>query len=292
MKKLVIDYNNDGKKVSTFLTHIFPNLNVNHVYKALRKKDIKLNGKRINTNITLHYNDILEVFITDDILNGINKKLDIPIIYEDDNIVVFNKPDNLEVVGDNSLTSIMKDKYTFLEPCHRIDRNTLGLVLFAKNENSLSILLDKFKNSEIEKHYIACCYGMGKKECFLTSYLFKDSKKSIVYISDEPKKFYTKIETSYKLIDYNKLENLSLLDVTLHTGKTHQIRAHLAHSSLPILGDGKYGSYEINKKYKCNHQLLCSYSLKFNFKTDAGILNYLNDFQISLRKIPFSEYFK
>lgn len=291
MKKLIIDNNNDGKKISTYLSHIFPNLSVNNIYKALRKKDMKLNGKRINTNVILHYNDILEIYITDDILNGLSKTVDIPIIYEDENIVVFNKPDNLEVLGDNSLTSIMKDKYNFLEPCHRIDRNTIGLVLYAKNEKSLNILLDKFKNLEIEKHYIACCYGLAKKNCFLTSYLFKDSKKSLVYISDEPKKYYTKIETSYNLIDYNKQKNLSLLDVTLHTGKTHQIRAHLAHYSLPILGDGKYGSYDINKKYKCNHQLLCSYSIKFNFKTDVSVLNYLDNLIISLKKIPFTEYF-
>ena len=291
MKKLIVDNSNDGKKISTYLTHIFPNLNVNTIYKALRKKYIKLNGKRISTNTILHCNDVLEVYITDDALDGLNRTIDIPIIYEDDNIVVFNKPDNIEVVGDYSLTSIMKYKYDFLEPCHRIDRNTTGLVLYAKNEKSLKILLDKFKEMEIEKHYIACCYGMGKKDCYLTSYLFKDSKKSLVYISDVPKKHYTKIETSYKLIDYNKQKNLSLLDVTLHTGKTHQIRAHLAHSSLPILGDGKYGSYEINKKFKCNHQLLCSYSIKFNFKTDAGILNYLNNLKISLKYIPFTNYF-
>ena len=292
MKKLVIDNNNDGKKVISYLTYVFPNLNINIIYKALRKKDIKLNGKRVNSNVVLHFNDILEIYISDENLAGTKKSIDIPIIYEDENIVVFNKPDNLEVVGDNSLTSIMKDNYDFLEPCHRIDRNTTGLVLYAKNKESLKILLDKFKKMEIEKHYIACCYGMGKKSCFLTSYLFKDRKKSLVYISDEPKKYYSKIETSYKLINYNKQENLSLLDVTLHTGKTHQIRAHLAHYALPILGDGKYGSYEINKKYKCYHQLLCSYSIKFNFKTYADILNYLNDLQISLKKLPFTEYFK
>ena len=292
MKKLVVDSNNDGKKVIAYLTYMFPNLNINNIYKSLRKRDIKLNGKRINSNVVLHFNDVLEIYISDDNLTGTKKTIDIPIIYEDENIVVFNKPDNLEVVGDNSLTSIMKDKYDFLEPCHRIDRNTTGLVLYAKNKKSLEILLDKFKKMEIEKHYIACCYGMGKNSCFLTSYLFKDRKKSLVYISDEPKKYYSKIETSYKLINYNKQANLSLLDVTLHTGKTHQIRAHLAHSSLPILGDGKYGSYEINKKYKCSHQLLCSYSIKFNLKTDADILNYLNDLQISLKSLPFTEYFE
>ncbi len=291
MKKLTIDYNDDGKKLSTYLTNKFPDLNINAIYKALRKKDIKLNGKRITNNEILHYNDILEVYINDEILSGLYKNNNnIPIIYEDENIVLFNKPANLEVIGQNSLTSIMKEKYTYLEPCHRIDRNTIGLVLFAKNEDSLNILLDKFKKYEIEKHYIACCYGIAKQTCDLTAYLFKDSKKSIVYISDEPKKYYSQIKTSYKLIDYNKQKKLSLLDVTLHTGKTHQIRAHLSHVSLPIIGDGKYGSYELNKRFKTNSQLLCSYSILFNFKTDSSILNYLKNKKISLKNIPFTEY--
>ncbi len=290
MKKLKIEYENDGKKLSTYLTNIFPELNINTFYKALRKKDIKINGKRINDNVVVHYNDDIEVYISDDLLFNNQNNLKIDKIYEDNNIVVFNKPVGLEVVGTFSLTSIMKKQYNFLEPCHRIDRNTIGLVLFAKNQESLNILIDKFKNLEIEKHYIACCYGKAKNSDSLEAYLFKDSKKSIVYISDEPKKHYSKIQTSYELIDYNSTKNISLLDVTLHTGKTHQIRAHLAHCSLPIIGDGKYGSYELNKKFKVTTQLLCSYSLQFKFKSNSGILNYLDGTKIILEKIPFTEY--
>lgn len=289
MKTLIVDYKDDGKKLSTYLTSVFPNLNVNNVYKALRKKDIRINGRRISENEIIHFDDEIVVYITDDILNGTKNNIDIPTVYEDDNIVIFNKPVNLEVVGINSLTSIMKNKYSYLEPCHRIDRNTIGLVLFAKNKEAQEILLDKFKNFEIDKHYIACCYGIAKPSADLNAYLFKDSKKSLVYISDEPKKGYTKISTSYKLIDVNKDKKLSLLDVTLHTGKTHQIRAHLAHSSLPIVGDGKYGSYEINKRFKVQTQLLCSYSITFDFKSDSGILNYLNGTTVKLKKIPFTD---
>ena len=292
MKTLKIDYNDDGKKLITYLTSTFPNLSINAIYKSLRKKDIKINGKRVNTNEVLKYGDVIELYITDDLLAGNKKSIDIPIVYEDNNIVIFNKPASLEVVGENSLTSIMQEKYEYLKPCHRIDRNTVGLVLFAKNEESLNILLDKFKNFEIEKHYIALCYGIAKQSATLNAYLFKDSKKSLVYISNEPKKHFSKIQTSYKLIEANKEKNLSLLDVTLHTGKTHQIRAHLAFSSLPIIGDGKYGSYEINKRFKANYQLLCSYSIQFAFNTDAGILNYLKDIKVSLKKIPFREYLK
>lgn len=290
MKTLIVEPKYTGKNLITYLTAIFPNLNINIVYKALRKKDIKLNGNRINKNVLLSSGDKLDVYIVDSELNGVNFK-DIKVIYEDDNIVIFNKPTNLEVVGAFSLTSIMKKNYDFLEPCHRIDRNTIGLVLFAKNKESLSLLLDKFKNKEIEKHYICICYGIPKKNSDnLEAYLFKDSKKSIVYISDEFKKGYSKIQTSYKVIDVNKNKKISLLNVTLHTGKTHQIRAHLAYIGLPILGDGKYGSYEINKKFGVNYQLLCSYSIKFNFTNDSSFLNYLNNIEIKLSENPFSKY--
>ena len=123
---------------------------------------------------------------------------------------------------------------------HRLDRNTYGLVIFAKNKKALEILLNKFKNMEIEKHYKCTVYGIPKiKNNTLKAYLFKDRKKSLVYISDETKKGYQKIITSYKVLSENLENNTSLLDVTLHIGKTHQIRAHLAHIGFPIIGDRK-----------------------------------------------------
>lgn len=176
---------------------------------------------------------------------------------------------------------MLEKSYSYCEPCHRLDRNTCGLVIFAKNPEALTILLDKFKNREIQKHYSCLVYGkLPKKEDTLIAYLFKDSKKSQVYISNEQKKGYQKIITSYKVLKY--IENTSLLDITLHTGRTHQIRAHLAHIGFPIIGDGKYGINEVNKQYKAKTQKLCSYYIKFNFSTDSGILNYLNnaEFQI------------
>lgn len=275
MKKLIVDKKYNNKKLNTFLLDKFSGLSMNNFYKYLRKKDILVNGTRINSNILLNTDDEIIIYIPDSLLE--NNEFALKIVYEDENILVLNKFSGIEVTGNNSITSILKNRYEFIEPCHRLDRNTTGLILFAKNNVSLSILLDKFKNKEIEKHYLAEVYGIAKiKKQTLSSYLFKDNRKSLVYISDNPKKGYVKILTSYEVIKENKASNTSVLDVTLHTGKTHQIRAHLAHIGLPIIGDGKYGINEINKKFKSKTQKLSAYKLIFNFKTDSGILNYLD----------------
>lgn len=238
MKKLIVNEKYDGKKLNKFLQDSIPNLTTNLLYKTLRKKDIKVNGKRVNDNVSVFLNDEILVYISDDLLEN---NIDLDIVYEDGNILVLNKPANLEVTGESSLTTIVHNKYstsTFKPmPCHRLDRNTTGLVLFAKNEKALDILLEKFKNHEIEKHYLACVYGIPKEfNKRLEAFLFKDNKKSMVYISDEFKKGYQKIITSYKVIEKRK-DNTCVLDVEIETGKTHQIRAHLAYIGLPIIGD-------------------------------------------------------
>ena len=277
MKTLIVNKKYDNKKLSNFLLGNIENLSSNLFYKTLRKKDIKVNGKRVNTDILIHENDEILVYISDALLKP---TISLDIIYEDDKILIINKPIGIEVTGNNSLTSIVHNLYKTSEflpmPCHRIDRNTIGLVLFAKNQSSLDILLNKFKLHEIEKHYLALVYGIPKKNfqrC--EAYLFKDNKKSQVYISNTMKKGYQKIITTYSVLKRYQ-NNTSLLDVEIETGKTHQIRAHLAYIGYPIIGDGKYGKNEINKKFGKKYQMLQNYILKFNFKTPSGILEYLN----------------
>ena len=293
MKNLIVTDKYNNKKLMNFLLDNFDGLTTSIFYKTLRKKDIKINDKRISENCLLRTGDDVKIYVADDFLY---KKLDIPIVYQDNNIVIFNKPQSIEITGENSLTDYAKklfsnDANTFIEPCHRLDRNTSGLVLFARDKSSLDELLLAFKNHLVEKHYICAVYGIPKKKTQrLEAFLFKDSKKSQVYISDQPQKGYQKIITSYKLIKTNPQKNISLLDIQLETGKTHQIRAHLAYINLPILGDGKYGINKINKEFSLSKQQLSSYSLSFHLPLNSN-LSYLNEKIFKQSKMPFTYLF-
>ena len=289
MKKLVVNKKDNNKKIVDVILNNFTGLSSSLIFKTIRKKDIKVNSIRIKENIKVYSNDAIEIFLDDKYFLNSNQNLDI--VYEDENIVVVNKPKNIEVLSNNgnNLTTQIQNMYNNLEntfpyPCHRLDRNTTGLVVFAKNHQSLDILNLKFKNSEIEKTYKCTVIGiLKKKENTLKDYLFKDNKKSMVYISSIKKTGYREIITSYKVINEDKKNNLSILEVQLHTGRTHQIRAHLAHIGHPILGDGKYGNNEINKKFSKKTQELCAYRIKFNFKTPNDIIDYLNGKEITIK---------
>lgn len=283
MRKLIVNEKNNGKKIIDFLISSFPNLSKNTIYKALRKKDIRINDKKISDNEIVYLDDTITIYIVDEQLLGSNKKIDI--LYEDDNVIAINKEAGISVtaneINETTLTTLVKQHCPTAEPCHRLDRNTSGIVLFSKNNETLEILLQKFKKHEIEKRYKAMVYGIpNPKEAKLHAYLFKDSKDSIVYISDIPKTNYQEIITNYKVIETNKEKNYSILDISIETGRTHQIRAHLAHIGHFIIGDSKYGNNKINKAFKKNMQCLTAYKIKFTFTTDAGILNYLNNIEI------------
>lgn len=282
MRKIIVDEKNNGKQLLNVLLSSFDGLNVNTFYRTLRKKDIRVNNKRITENISVYSGDEISIYLIDEYLfksKDIDYKLDI--VYEDENILVINKPQGISVtenkLGEKTLSDLVKEKYPTSSPCHRLDRNTSGLILFAKDDESLNILLKKFKDKEIRKTYSCDVYGIfDKKQDTLKAYLFKDTKKSEVYIDSIQKKNYQEIITKYKVISENKKENYSTLEVELITGRTHQIRAHMAYIGHPIIGDGKYGKNDINKKFKEKYQRLKSNKIEFKFKTSSGKLEYLN----------------
>ena len=249
----------------------------NQIHKLIRNKDVKVDGKRVSKDIDLISGSLVEIYV--------NEK-QFEIVYENDDIVIILKPKNIETISetgnDDLINAISKQLRTELFAVHRLDRNTLGLVVFAKNIEAKKSLDVAIKNRKLKKFYVAkVCGCVEKSEEKLTAYLKKDEKKSLVYVSDNFLSGFEEIKTNYKKLSSD--DEFSVLEVELVTGKTHQIRAHLSHIGYPILGDEKYGNDEINKKYKKKYQCLCAYKLVFHF-AENDYLAYMNGMTIELEK--------
>lgn len=316
MKEVVVNKNDAGQRLDKFLTKYTQNMPQSMIYKSIRKNCVKLNGKHIkDAGYMLKAGDVLNLYFKDEFFPDLSKnepfmsiKPNIDIVYEDENIILINKKAGVNVHTDDSgdtntliehLKAYLWQKGEF-EPqkeqsftpslCNRIDRNTQGIVIAAKNAESLRIMNEKIKNREIEKFYLLIASGiLEKKSARLSGYLFKDEKKKTVYISKTPQKGAKTVITDYRVLA-EKGGN-SLVEAELLTGRTHQIRAHFASIGHPLLGDGKYGSNKINRGSGFSHQALCSYRLIFRFKTDAGILSYLNDREFELENVDLVQKF-
>ena len=243
-------------------------LNYNKVQTFLRKRDIKVNNTRIKSDIPVCENDEVIIFgKTDDFFK-------IETIYDDENIVIVNKPKKLEVVSSTRDIDLIKLINPNFYAVHRIDYNTEGLVVIAKNKESYDELLKIFKNRLIQKKYLCVACGNLIKETLFKNYLISKSDGK-VEVSSSSQKDAQEILLNAKPIE--TIENFCLLDVDLLTGKTHQIRAQLAFNGLQILGDEKYGNSKINKKYGYKNQVLASYFIKFKLNNEIKKLNYLNN---------------
>ncbi len=315
MKSFIIEKNDSDQRLDKFLTKSCPKLPKALMYKYIRIKRIKVNGKRAEISTRLKKGDVVDMYINDEffekketVYDFMSASKNIDIVYEDENIILLNKkvgllshPDETEYV-DTLITRVKRylfekgewhpDEETSFTPAlvNRIDRNTSGIVICAKTAEALRVLNQKMKDRELHKIYLCIVHGkMNSEKELLEGYLVKDEKKNKVFVSKRPKDGAKLIRTEYKVL--GRRDGISLLEVNLLTGRTHQIRAHLASIGHPLVGDGKYGTNELNKKTGYKKQCLCSHKLIFDFTTEAGGLEYLNKKEFTIEDVWFKEEF-
>lgn len=298
MKTLIVTKKDEGQRIDKYIRKYLNNAPLSYIYKLFRKKDIKVNNKRVDINYIIQENDSITIYINEETLKDFNtKKLVIPsnnkldIIYEDNNILIINKDAGILVhegeenyktnTLNNDILNYLKNKNEYSEEdlftpscTHRLDRNTSGLIVCAKNLQASKELLDLFKNKDnLEKEYLTLVLGNPPSEMTINKPLLKDEKQKIVRVN---KNGLTAI-TEYKKIISN--DDYSLLKVKILTGRTHQIRVHLSSINYPVINDDKYGNFSANKVFSTNfkykYPLLHSYKLKFS-KLE-GVLSYLSN---------------
>ena len=318
MKELTISKNDAGQRLDRFIGKAVPLLPESLLQKYIRLKRIKVNDKGSKRDYRLQMGDNIKLYINDEFFEKPREensylKVSTPrltIIYEDENILLADKKpgvlchsagawDYNTLIANIQAYAYQKGEWRPREEnsfapalCNRIDRNTGGIVIAAKNAEALRIMNEKIRDREITKRYLCVVHGKPRPtEGRLEGYIFKDAKKNQVYVKDKMQPGAKLSVTEYRLLQSKN--HLSLVECTLLTGRTHQIRAQMAHAGWPLLGDGKYGSERENKKFdETSGQALYSYKLRFDFPTDAGILEYLRGREFEVEKIDFvDKYF-
>lgn len=314
MKELTVGKNDAGQRLDRFVGKAVPLLPESLLQKYIRLKRIKLNGKGSKRDTRLNEGDVLSLYINDEFFEKPTERNSylrvgaprLDIVYEDENILLADKKpgvlchsagewDYNTLIANIQAYAYQKGEWRPREEnafapalCNRIDRNTGGIVIAAKNAEALRIINEKIKEREIEKYYLCVVRGRPKPaEGELRGYIFKDAAKNRVYVRRKPEPGAKEALTHYRTLASQG--GLSLVECRLGTGRTHQIRAQMAAAGTPLLGDGKYGSDRENKKLGEDGQLLCSYRLEFAFRTDAGVLNYLNGRSFSVSRVDFAE---
>jgi len=317
MREFIIAKNDSGQRLDRWLSKNLPLLPPPLAQKYIRLKRVKVNGKGAKRDTRLLVGDLLALYINDEFfdrptpenafLSVLKPQLDI--LYEDENILLINKRPGIVVHSDetervNTLITHIQ-AYLYLKRewtpytersftpalCNRIDRNTGGIVIAAKNAETLRIINQKIRDREIEKYYLCIIHGrITPSSGRLQGFLLKDEVKKQVSIHTRPIPGGKTAMTDYRTLEANA--DLSLMECHLLTGRTHQIRAQFAAAGHPLLGDGKYGREKDNKQYHRSFQALYSYKLTFSFQTEAGILAYLNGKTWSVSDVDFvPQYF-
>ena len=313
MKSFTVGKNDAGLRLDKFVTKTAPLLPTALLYKYIRLKRIKVDGKRAEISTRLALGSLVEMYINDEFFEPKSPKYDfmsasksLDIVYEDENILLADKKQGLLVhpdeneYNDTLISRIQRYLYekgeydpeaeNSFRPAlaNRIDRNTGGIVIAAKNAEALRILCDKIKTREIDKMYLTIVHGKPPKATdILEGYLEKNEDKRQVYIKKNQSVDTKTIRTKYSVLASK--DGLSLLKIELLTGRTHQIRAHMASIGCPLLGDGKYGVNQKDKALGFKCQALYSYKLKFNFNSDGGILEYLNGKTFQVPAVWFAD---
>lgn len=314
MRELTIGKNDAGQRLDRFLSKALPLLPPALAQKYIRIKRVKVNGGRAQRDQRLSAGDVLQLYINDEFFDKPSEenlfltlfKPHLTVVYEDEHLLLADKPQGMVVHADETekVNTLINHIQAYLYQkrewnpkwenaftpalCNRIDRNTGGIVIAAKDAETLRVINEKIRDRELDKRYLCITVGRprkpeGRVECFL----LKDEQKKQVSV-------YHKLVPGGKtaITDYKVLETrgeLSLVEIGLETGRTHQIRATMADLDCPLLGDGKYGRGDVNRRYGETRQALYAYKLTFDLPTDAGHLNYLRGQSFTVENVPFRD---